>query len=107
VVIADPDGRDHRLRASSAGTLHFTATARAGLYTVRIEQRPPRRIAVNLLDPPESRIAPADNLRLLGREIGDSGEPQPTNLELWPLLAFLGLLLACLEWVVYNRRAHL
>jgi len=107
VVIADPDGHDHRLRASSAGTLHFPATARAGLYTVRIEQRPPRRIAVNLLDPPESRIAPADNLRLLGREIGDSGEPQPTNMELWPLLAFLGLLLACLEWVVYNRRAQL
>ena len=107
VVVVDPAGRDHRVKASAAGTVHFPSTGRAGLYTVRAEHRPPRHVAVNLLDSGESHIAPADSLRMLGRSLPASPPPQPANMELWPLLAFLGLLLACIEWVVYNRRAHL
>lgn len=107
VVVVDPAGRDHRLTSSAAGTVHFPSTGRAGLYTVQIEHRPPRHVAVNLLDLGESHISPVDSLRLLGRSLAASPPPQPANMELWPLLAFLGLLLACVEWVVYNRRAHL
>lgn len=80
----------------------------AGLYTTDPPIPQFEQIAVNLLDPNESNLLPAD------KPPGDASAPVEevkdtrARLELWWWLAACGALpLLLVEWWVYTRRVHL
>jgi hypothetical protein len=62
-------------------------------------------MAVNLLDPNESNLTPADQAP------GGIGETHTATgkarVELWWWLAALAVPLLLIEWFVYTRRVHL
>jgi hypothetical protein len=78
----------------------FDETEEPGAYIVQVGGVP-HPTTVNLFDPRESSIAPADP--------GDDGLEVEAgrhllNRDLWAVLAALGLALWTLEWVTYHRR---
>lgn len=103
-----PGGRTETAVATAGGALRFPATTRAGLYAVDAPGREKTLFAVNVLDPEESRIGPAEEIVMAAETIQAAAtEPRRTNRELWPYLVLLALLLACAEWVVYNSKVRL
>ena len=64
------------------------------------------RYAVNLLDAKESSIAPAPSLTLSGRTVAGQSSVAKGNVEVWPWLVLFALVMACLEWLVYNRKVR-
>jgi VWA domain-containing protein/aerotolerance regulator-like protein len=106
--VASPSGVETELSSDAGGTLRYPGTLRAGLYGVEVEGRRPGSFAVNLFDPAESDILPAEDLVLSGRQISaELGAPREANVELWPIAAAFALALVCLEWVVYNARIRI
>jgi hypothetical protein len=106
--VRTPDGRTEAVAATPGGVLRFPGTARAGVYAVEMPGREKALFAVNVLDRQESRIAPAEEIVMAAETIqAATTEPRRTNRELWPYLVLAALLLACLEWVVYNSRVRL
>jgi len=106
--ISGPGTSSLRIFADPSGTLRFPGTGLAGLYTLTPQDRPLRRFAVNILDDKESHIAPAASVDLSGTIVAaQEGVTRKGNLEIWPYLAMAALVLACLEWFVYNSRARL
>ncbi len=106
--LAGPGGLKRTLEADAGGAFRFPATDRAGLYALSVGEQPPSLFAVNLLDEDESNIAPQRQIVLSGQTIQAASEVVGrANLELWPYLVALALLLACVEWFVYNSRIRL
>lgn len=82
------------------GRFYFDETDRPGAYVLQVAGMP-HPTSVNLFDPAESRIAPAEpdedaRQAEQGRHL--------LNRDLWTYLALLGLLLWALEWFTYHRR---
>jgi len=108
VVLSGPGFSGRKLEADASGTFRYPGTDRAGVYGLSVGDRPAKHFAVNLLDPRESDILPAERIVLSGREVAaQQTPPQPANVEIWPILAMLALALVCLEWFVYNSRVRL
>ena len=108
VVVSGPDVDDGELRTDAKGALRFPGTDHAGVYAVKVGELPVRPFAVNLLDAAESDIVPAEQIVLGGQAVeAEQGPPTPSNVELRPLLAALGLVVVCVEWFVYNSRVRL
>ena len=95
------------IRSDGSGAFRYPGTDRAGLYRLAVPARAPAFFAVNLLDAQESHIDPLKQVTLSGVPVKASSAQRAGNLELWPYLAMLALLLACAEWVIYNHRAKL
>ena len=96
--------------ADPSGTFRFAGTTRAGLYTLqpRGANQPGLNFAVNMMDDQESFIAPAGALQLGVNTVAAlDGAARRNNLELWPWLVAVVLLLVCAEWFIYNSRARL
>ena len=87
----------------------FPGTGRAGLYRLAIGDNAGEfHYAVNLLDAGESDIAPADSIEMSGRVVQAEKEAVARgNVELWPYMALVGLVLVCVEWLVYNSKLRL
>jgi hypothetical protein len=106
--IDGPDFSGTEIKSNSSGSIRFANTSRAGVYNLSIPTQPIRVFAVNLLDKQESNIEPL-------REIVFAGQPVETqerdikraNLPLWPFLVGLVLILACLEWLIYNLKVKI
>ena len=107
VRVRGPGGQDERMTADEAGTFRLPETDRAGVYRVTADQTK-RMFAVNLTDVGESDIAPVRQMELSGRKIeAKSDAERLSNVELWPLLAMVCLVLVCLEWLIYNSKVRL
>ena len=106
--IEGPGVENHPITSDASGAFRFAATDRAGVYLLKPADKPPTAFAVNLLDDRESFIEPAHQVNLVGQTVQaqDAGKAL-ANLELWPYLAALALLLVCAEWLIYNARAKL
>ncbi|MCP4259812.1 MAG: VWA domain-containing protein [Planctomycetes bacterium] len=106
--IDGPDLSGMEIKSNSSGSIRFANTSRTGLYNLSIPTQPIRIFAINLLDKLESNIEPL-------REIVFAGQPVETqersvkraNLPLWPFLVGLVLILACLEWLIYNLKVRI
>jgi len=108
VTITRPDASKVELKPDPAGTVRFPGTQRVGVYTVNIPDSPARAYAVNLLDSAESRIEPQKEISFSTVTVAaQEGAVQRANVPLWPWLVFGALLLACLEWLAYNRRVRI
>lgn len=93
-------------RRDSGGGFIYSGTTRAGVYSMSAGGAT-EWFAVNMLDAAESRIQPPDSLVFSGHEVKPSQVEARANLELWPMLALLGLLLVCIEWLVYNSKVKI
>lgn len=102
IAIDDPTGERFQAPATEAGVL-FANTDRLGLYTVVSTQRTVGQFAVNLFDPGESTIAPAAQLTIGQSAVTATPANETGQLELWPWLAAIALLILLIEWYVYHR----
>ena len=102
IAIDDPTGQRFQAAATEAGVL-FANTDRLGLYTVVSTQRVVGQFAVNLFNPGESTIAPAAQLTIGQSAVTATPANETGQLELWPWLAAIALLILLIEWYVYHR----
>lgn len=108
IVVTRPDGASERLLVDDGAAL-FADTRAPGVYGVEWEAEGERwplgRFAVNLFSPLESDIAPREGLALAGGGGQTVATSQPVRREWWVPLAWLGLALLVLEWLVQHRGA--
>jgi hypothetical protein len=112
VTIRFPDGREEPVSMREPGQFNYGPLQRVGIYTVSWEEpgvsgRQSRRFAVNLMNPAESMIIPAENLAFANEAvIGDGRVMNDANARsnIWPFLLGVALLLLVVEWWVYQRR---
>jgi len=109
--ISGPGLSDSQIKSNPTGSIRFPATNRVGVYSLSVPDSAhggPRFFAVNLLDSHESNIEPRRQIVLSNQPIKAQERPlSRSNLPLWPFLVGLALILACLEWLIYNRRVRL
>ncbi|MBA7622570.1 hypothetical protein ES703_29948 [subsurface metagenome] len=96
------------IKSNSAGSIRFPGTDRVGVYSISCPDKPVRFFAVNLLNTRESDIEPIREIVLSGQPV-QAQEQAVTraNLPLWPYLVVLALILACLEWLIYNLKVRI
>ena len=111
VAVTQPDGTVWR-QAVTEEALIFGATEELGLYAVTLQDdlsdQPAGSFAVNLFAPGESALAPADALRIGQVETIAAAERENVGqLELWPWLVAVALLVLMVEWWVYHQGPRL
>jgi hypothetical protein len=102
--VVRPDGEADRVLTTRARTLHYARTRHVGPY--RVEPGIPGYdlFAVNLFDPVESRVEPADRLTIGADAVAAGAGRIEVSKPAWPFVLLAVLVLLLLEWVVYNRR---
>ncbi len=81
---------------------------KVGVYQATQElPQPWDRLAVNLTDPVESDLRPADQLQVGTSPVDADSEAATIRREIWPWFAAAALAMLMLEWLVYTRRMHL
>jgi hypothetical protein len=106
--ISGPHLSDAEITATPAGSVRFGGNDRVGLYSVATPDEPLRTFAVNLLDAAESDIQPLREIVMSGQLVQASEQPvSRANLPLWPWLVGVALVLACFEWLVYNKKVRI
>ncbi|MBN1974483.1 MAG: VWA domain-containing protein [Sedimentisphaerales bacterium] len=103
------DGEKEDIQANPSGIIRFADTSHVGQYRLSISDGAERFYVVNLLDAHESDIKPVKELEISNSQtIAAQKETiSRANIPLWPFLAGLALLLACIEWLVYNLKVRI
>jgi Ca-activated chloride channel homolog len=102
ITIEDPKGVRYAAPATEAGVV-FVDTNALGVYTVFSNQAVLGAFAVNLFNPAESNIRPAQAIRIGRSEVSASAQAERGQLEIWPWLAGAAFALLLLEWWIYHR----
>ena len=106
VVVASPSGQAFTVPHDANGYT-FTETDELGYYAVNFISKDASAVeyfAVDLFDPSESDIRVRPTIQI-GRAAVLSAEPEKVGqVELWPWLAGLALLVLLIEWQAYHRR---
>ncbi|MHC4154196.1 MAG: vWA domain-containing protein [Planctomycetota bacterium] len=106
--ISGPHLSDAEITATPAGSVRFPGNDRVGLYSVAAPDEPLRTFAVNLLDAAESDIQPLREIVMSDQLVQARQQPvSRANLPLWPWLVGVALVLACFEWLVYNKKVRI
>jgi hypothetical protein len=106
--VSGPGFSGNEVKANTSGTIRFPAIDRVGVYGLEIPDQPLKLFAVNLLDLQESNIEPVREIVLSGQLVEARENPiGRSNLPLWPFLVGMALVLACLEWLVYNSKVRI
>ena len=106
VIVTSPSGRVYHLEPSASG-FTFTGTGELGLYLLEYSgtSTPGRdQFAVNLFEPGESSIRPAEAVSIGGDVISETTSGEIGLRELWPWLILAALLILLLEWWIDHRR---
>jgi len=74
-----------------------------GVYTVVSDQSVLGSFAVNLFNPGESNIRPAQVIRIGKSDVAASAREERGQLEIWPWLAAAAFALLLVEWWIYHR----
>ena len=98
-----PDGRSIPVHATG-GVARYSGTERVGLYTANPAAPGHARFAVNLEDAAESDIAPLAELRLGVGQVKLASSIETATPEVWRWFVGAALLIALIEWHIYNRR---
>jgi len=102
LTVVAPDGQRLRAPVQSGQLLLFGR--HAGLYEVQSGSESVR-LAANLFDPVESKIAPVQTLSIAGQKIArPSGFGVGLRREIWIYFVLIAGALLLLEWLTYNRR---
>ncbi|HEV2476368.1 MAG TPA: hypothetical protein VGX22_07490, partial [Candidatus Dormibacteraeota bacterium] len=105
VAVIRPDGTRRQLPTTAVSTFGDTDTL--GVYAIEqtvggTTQR--SWFAVNLFAETVSQLAPIDHLTLPpARPSGIASAPHQGLLQIWPLIAVLGLALLLAEWLAFHR----
>ncbi len=106
LVVSGPDGSSRRLTPDK-GSAVLGETATVGLYQVDWESEGEQwllgRFAVNSFSPVESAVAPKQALELSGGGGSTVLAERPARQEWWSWLAWAGLILLVVEWMVQYR----
>jgi hypothetical protein len=104
--VSGPGGRKQKLTGESGRDVVYGDTDRCGLYTVT-RKKGVQRIALNLLDPQESRGTVEPEIKTVTGQVTVASAVPPVIRPYWRWLAgaVLGLLL--IEWIVYHRRIEM
>ncbi|MEM6853481.1 MAG: BatA and WFA domain-containing protein [Planctomycetota bacterium] len=101
-------GGPTRLSATTrAGRATLPAFTRVGFYEADVSagiDTPMDRLAVNLLDPLESDVRPAERLEVGTGVVQTTAESSLIRREVWQWFAWAALGLLLVEWFVYTRR---
>lgn len=115
----EPAGEPATIEIGLGGRVAFGPLARIGVYRLSWEgpaepgdrregARAVRPIASAMLDPRESDLRPAAELRLAGAVIeASSGDDGARVRRLWPWFILLAAAILLGEWWVYNRKVRL
>jgi Ca-activated chloride channel family protein len=106
VEVSGPGGRTEKLTGESGRDVVYGQTDRCGLYTVT-RKKGVQRIALNLLDPQESRGTVEPEIRTVTGQVTVASAVPPVVRPYWRWLAIAALGLLLLEWMVYHRRIEL
>ncbi|MDH4241052.1 MAG: hypothetical protein OEW48_15955, partial [Phycisphaerae bacterium] len=103
-----PGFSGNEIKANAAGTIRFPGIDKVGVYSLNVPDQPLRLFAVNLLDLQESNIEPMREIILSGQAVQAQDNPiSRSNLPLWPFLVGTALVLALLEWLIYNSKVRI
>lgn len=106
-----PEGASYKLERGTRSEFTVAGTDAVGVYAVRWSDpggkgEQSRRFAVNLFDPVESDILPANHVTVGSATVAaNESRKQPRDLWKYPVLA--GLFVLLLEWWVYNKRVQI
>ena len=106
VEVAGPGGRKEKLKGEAGRDVVYGDTDRCGLYTVT-RKKGTQRIALNLLDPQESRGSVEKEIRTVSGQVTAASLVPPVVRPYWRWLALAALLLLLVEWGVYHRRIEI
>lgn len=102
-----PGGGVVSVRPDADGVVRYAGTSRAGLYRVSPGLEGRERFAVNLEDARESDIAPRGELKIGGAPVAQGEAIRTATPEVWRWFVGTALLIALIEWYIYNRRVAL
>ena len=106
--VSGPGFSGNEIKANAAGTIRFPGIDKVGVYSLKVPDQPLRLFAVNLLDLQESNIEPMREIILSGQPVQAQDNPiSRSNLPLWPFLVGIALVLALLEWLIYNSKVRI
>ena len=104
-TVVCPDGRRVSVRAGSGGMARFAETEQVGIYRADPGVSDRDRFAVNLESPDESDITPRSTFEVGGTTRIEVGQAIGTSTpEVWRWFIGAALLLAFVEWYIYNKR---
>jgi hypothetical protein len=119
VKVRLPDGAEADVgQPSPDGTVVYGPLEKSGVYQISwqgqagptdatVGSRHIRPFAVNLLDPSESDVGTAPTLEMATQKVAATHqEESKVSRPLWPWLLLGALVIAMLEWFVYNRKVH-
>lgn len=110
VLVRQPDGRTWTAEVGEA-PLFFTESDQPGLYQVSLRDRdgtrPAGSFAVNLFNPAESHIRPAQSLQLGRTTVETTAEGDIGQRELWFWLLLAAFVILVIEWWVHHRGAQI
>jgi hypothetical protein len=106
IAIDDPDGVRYQAPTTEAGVV-FAETDKLGVYNVISNQSQLGAFAVNLFNPAESNIAPAESIRVGRLAVTAALRGEQGQLEIWPWIAAMAFLILLIEWWIYHRGATL
>jgi hypothetical protein len=106
VEVAGPGGRKEKLVGEAGRDVVCGETDRCGLYTVK-RKKGVQQIALNLLDPQESRGTVEPEIRTVAGQVTTASAVPPVVRPYWRWLALGALVLLMVEWMVYHRRIEI
>ena len=106
--ISGPGLATNQVKAGSGGVIRFPGSERVGVYTLETPEQPTKVFAVSMLDSHESDIGPRRQIELSGKAVeAREHAVSRANVPLWPYLVLAALVLACLEWLIYNSKVRI
>jgi hypothetical protein len=99
-----PGGRTAEARPDESGVIRFGGTDRVGVYSIKEGAEGRDKFAVNLEDAWESNVAPRRMLTIGGTDVTVGEGIAASTPEVWRWFVAAALLIAFVEWYIYNRR---
>jgi hypothetical protein len=109
VVVESPDTTKTRVPRGRENTYAFSRTDSTGIYKVTLPKRDdsPQLFAVNLFDSVESNIAPKKTIETTWNKVSAEAHWEPARHEGWRWLVAIALIVAIVEWYIYNKRVYI
>jgi Ca-activated chloride channel family protein len=104
-LVRGPDELTRTEIAGADGVLSGIPAPRAGWYTFELDGKEVARIGASVLDVRETTLASVQKIGFEELSVSASEGTIQTNRQLWPIMAFLALMLLVCEWWYFNRRS--
>ena len=107
VAVRRPDNTVETIPVAGYQTVHYARTRQVGVYELDPGVKGENKFAVNLFDPTESNVAPAETLTIGAGQVAAHATEIEVNEPAWPYFLIALLVLLIIEWIVYNQRVFI